>query len=47
MYNYSFKKMPRYFDKMNMSASLLDPVLHTPQYVVVRSPFLFTVGEPV
>ncbi|OJA09448.1 hypothetical protein AZE42_02630 [Rhizopogon vesiculosus] len=32
-----------YFDKMNMSASLLDPVLYTPQYVVVRSPFLFTV----
>ncbi|KAG0694802.1 hypothetical protein DFH29DRAFT_1032599, partial [Suillus ampliporus] len=32
-----------YFDKMNSSSSLLDPVLHTPQYVVMRSPFLFTV----
>lgn len=32
-----------YFDKMNLSTSLMDPVLHTPQYVVMRSPFLFTV----
>ncbi|KAG1779202.1 hypothetical protein EV702DRAFT_126760 [Suillus placidus] len=32
-----------YFDKMNSSTSLMDPVLHTPQYVVMRSPFLFTV----
>ncbi|KAG1733649.1 uncharacterized protein EDB91DRAFT_1300017 [Suillus paluster] len=32
-----------YFDKMNFSTSLLDPILHTPQYVVMRSPFLFTV----
>lgn len=32
-----------YFDKMNPSTSLMDPVLHTPQYVVMRSPFLFTV----
>lgn len=32
-----------YFEKMNLSTSLMDPVLHTPQYVVMRSPFLFTV----
>ncbi|KAG6326647.1 hypothetical protein ID866_12442, partial [Astraeus odoratus] len=32
-----------YFKKMNPSTSLLDPKLHTPQYVVMRSPFLFTV----
>ncbi|KAG6374465.1 hypothetical protein JVT61DRAFT_4508 [Boletus reticuloceps] len=32
-----------YFDKMNISANLLDPALHTPQYVAMRSPFLFTI----
>lgn len=32
-----------YFDNMNPSTSLMDPVLHTPQYVILRSPFLFTV----
>lgn len=32
-----------YFKKMNPSTSLLDAKLHTPQYVVMRSPFLFTV----
>ncbi|KAI5992997.1 hypothetical protein EDD15DRAFT_2268871 [Pisolithus albus] len=32
-----------YFQKMNPSISLLDRYLHTPQYVAMRSPFLFTV----
>ncbi|KAL4064986.1 hypothetical protein V8B97DRAFT_2105687 [Scleroderma yunnanense] len=32
-----------YFKKMNPSTSLLDSKLHTPQYVAMRSPFLFTV----
>ncbi|KAF9223844.1 hypothetical protein BS17DRAFT_121764 [Gyrodon lividus] len=32
-----------YFEKMNPAASLLDPALHTPQYVAMRSPFLFTI----
>ncbi|KIK96922.1 hypothetical protein PAXRUDRAFT_32093 [Paxillus rubicundulus Ve08.2h10] len=32
-----------YFEKMNHSANLLDPALHTPQYVAMRSPFLFTI----
>ncbi|KAH7928236.1 hypothetical protein BV22DRAFT_1117670 [Leucogyrophana mollusca] len=32
-----------YFDNINISTSLLDPDLHTAQYVVMRSPFLFTV----
>ncbi|KAH7907013.1 hypothetical protein BJ138DRAFT_1070829 [Hygrophoropsis aurantiaca] len=32
-----------YFDNMNLATSLLDPDLHTPQYVAMRSPFLFTV----
>ncbi|KAG8213378.1 hypothetical protein J3R82DRAFT_11872 [Butyriboletus roseoflavus] len=31
-----------YFEKMNPSANVLDPSLHTPQYVAMRSPFLFT-----
>lgn len=30
---------------MNISANLLDPVLHTPQYVAMRSPFLFTISK--
>ncbi|KAH0832961.1 hypothetical protein J3R83DRAFT_11937 [Lanmaoa asiatica] len=34
-----------YFEKMNQSANLLDPALHTPQYVAMRSPFLFTISE--
>lgn len=29
---------------MNQSANLLDPILHTPQYVAMRSPFLFTMS---
>ncbi|KAL5525464.1 hypothetical protein ACEPAG_6800 [Sanghuangporus baumii] len=32
-----------YFDKMNLSCSLLDPVLYTAQTTYWRSPFLFTV----
>ncbi|KAG6857220.1 hypothetical protein H0H87_007639 [Tephrocybe sp. NHM501043] len=32
-----------YFDRMNLSLSLLDPVLYTPQRTLLRSPFLFTV----
>ncbi|KAI5994267.1 hypothetical protein F5J12DRAFT_857405 [Pisolithus orientalis] len=32
-----------YFQKMNPSVSLLDRYLHTPQYVAMHSPFLFTV----
>ncbi|KAH7884540.1 hypothetical protein F5I97DRAFT_1468711 [Phlebopus sp. FC_14] len=32
-----------YFDKMNPLISLLDPYLHTPQFVAMRSTFLFTV----
>ncbi|KAF8656844.1 hypothetical protein AX16_002392 [Volvariella volvacea WC 439] len=32
-----------YFDKMNLSVSLLDPVLYTAQRTYFRSPFLFTV----
>lgn len=31
-----------YFDYMNLSLSLLDPVLYTPQATFWRSPFLFT-----
>lgn len=31
-----------YFDYMNLSLSLLDPVLYTPQATFCRSPFLFT-----
>ncbi|KIJ67097.1 hypothetical protein HYDPIDRAFT_109103 [Hydnomerulius pinastri MD-312] len=32
-----------YFENMNPLTSLLDPQLHTPQFVAMRSPFLFTV----
>ncbi|KAJ7475781.1 hypothetical protein FB451DRAFT_1366476 [Mycena latifolia] len=32
-----------YFQHMNISVSLLDPVLYTPQKTCFRSPFLFTV----
>lgn len=32
-----------YFDEMNLSCSLLDPVLYTAQRTCYRSPFLFTV----
>ncbi|KAJ7692180.1 hypothetical protein B0H14DRAFT_3046906 [Mycena olivaceomarginata] len=32
-----------YFQAMNISTSALDPVLHTPQKTLFRSPFLFTV----
>ncbi|KAG6831799.1 hypothetical protein H0H92_007476 [Tricholoma furcatifolium] len=32
-----------YFDRMNLSVSLLDPVLYTAQRTLLRSPFLFTV----
>lgn len=32
-----------YFDTMNLSCSLVDPVLYTPQRTVYRSPFMFTV----
>ncbi|KAJ7127063.1 hypothetical protein C8R44DRAFT_593328, partial [Mycena epipterygia] len=32
-----------YFQHMNISVSLLDPVLYTPQKTCYRSPFLFTV----
>ncbi|KAI5117668.1 hypothetical protein M0805_009701 [Coniferiporia weirii] len=32
-----------YFDKMNVSCSLLDPILYTAQTTYWRSPFLFTV----
>ncbi|KAJ7707789.1 hypothetical protein B0H17DRAFT_1034038 [Mycena rosella] len=32
-----------YFQRMNISLSLLDPVLYTPQKTCFRSPFLFTV----
>lgn len=35
----------RYFDEMNLSCSLLDPVLYTAQRTCYRSPFLFTVSE--
>jgi hypothetical protein len=34
-----------YFDKMNDSTSLLDPILYTPPLTAVRSSFLFTVSE--
>lgn len=34
----------RYFQRMNLSVSLLDPILYTPQKTCYRSPFLFTVG---
>ncbi|KAG6865902.1 hypothetical protein C0991_010735 [Blastosporella zonata] len=34
-----------YFDRMNLSVSLLDPVLYTAQRTCYRSPFLFT--EPL
>ena len=30
---------------MNVSSNLLDPGLHTPQYVAMRSPFLFTMSK--
>ncbi|KAK7033077.1 Zn(2)-C6 fungal-type domain-containing protein [Favolaschia claudopus] len=32
-----------FFQRMNLSVSLLDPVLYTPQKTCFRSPFLFTV----
>ncbi|KAJ7158827.1 hypothetical protein C8R46DRAFT_957558 [Mycena filopes] len=32
-----------YFQRMNLSVSLLDPILYTPQKACYRSPFLFTV----
>lgn len=32
-----------YWDYMNLSVSLLDPVIYTMEYLVVHSPFLFTV----
>jgi hypothetical protein len=32
-----------YFENMNLSVSLLDPVLYTAQRTFYRSPFLFTV----
>ncbi|KAJ7034975.1 hypothetical protein C8F04DRAFT_1346236 [Mycena alexandri] len=32
-----------YFQRMNLSVSLLDPILYTPQKTCYRSPFLFTV----
>lgn len=35
----------RYFDKMNLSCNILDPVLYTAQKTYWRSPFLFTVSE--
>ena len=35
----------RYYDNMNLSLSLLDPELYTPQKTFYRSPFLFTVSE--
>lgn len=35
----------RYFERMNLSVSLLDPVLYTAQRTCYRSPFLFTVSE--
>ena len=34
-----------YWDYMNLSVSLLDPIIYTTQYLVVQSPFLFTVSE--
>lgn len=34
-----------YFDNMNPSLSLLDPVLYTAPRTLLRSPFLFTVSE--
>jgi hypothetical protein len=34
-----------YFENMNLSVSLLDPVLYTAQRTFYRSPFLFTVSE--
>jgi hypothetical protein len=34
-----------YFDKMNDSTSLLDPIHYTPPLTAVRSSFLFTVSE--
>lgn len=37
--------MGRYFDDMNLSCSLLDPILYTAQTTYWRSPFLFTVSE--
>lgn len=40
-----YSKLSRYFKNMNPSTSLLDVKLHTPQYVAMRSPFLFTVGK--
>lgn len=30
---------------MNLSVSLLDPVIYTTPYLAVHSPFLFTVSE--
>ena len=35
----------RYWDYMNLSVSLLDPVIYTMEYLVVHSPFLFTVSK--
>jgi hypothetical protein len=35
----------RYFDYMNISLSLLDPVLYTAKQTYYRSSFLFTVSK--
>jgi hypothetical protein len=34
-----------YFDNINLSVSLLDPILYTASRTLLRSPFLFTVSE--
>ena len=34
-----------FFEGINITLKLLDPVLHTPINVLARSPFLFTVSK--
>lgn len=43
---FSYPSLSRYWDYMNLSVSLLDPVLYgNVTRTVTRSPFLFTVSE--
>lgn len=39
------RRFYRYFKYMNLSVSLIDPVLHTSKSTALRSPLLFTVGK--
>jgi hypothetical protein len=36
-----------YYEKLNVTVNLLDPVLHTPETTFARCPLLFTVGMSI